>query len=621
MCGLVGFITSRGSIERNVLIRLRDTLIHRGPDSGGVWINKEENIGLAHRRLSIIDLSHNANQPMSNEDGTILLVFNGEIYNFGTLRQDLINQGHSFRSCCDAEVLIHLYEEYGYGCLNKLKGMFAFALYDTKKKKMFIARDKAGEKPLYYYISNSTFICASELKAIVQYPGFKKEINYTALTDYLVYGYIPAPKSIWSKTYKLRPGHFMVVDSKTLECTMRQYWDIDFTTNFNITRKEAIYTIRELLRESVKTKLLADVPLGVLLSGGVDSSAVVAFASRYVTKINTFTMGFDEKEWDERLYARNIAKRYNTSHNEKTIKASNVNEVFDSLLWFYDEPFNDYSNIPTYYVCSSAAKFVKVCLTGDGGDELFCGYSKYQRFHVFNNLFKYVPIHVREKIFSKLALYLSGDSKLKKQILRLGLSTNELIFDLVSTSIKSSLDKVLLPDVYNKMREYNPISVINCYLKDDKVKHWDLINQARYIDFKVWLADMMLVKTDRASMANSLELRAPILDDKFVEFIATLPANFLVSHSCGKKIFKKSLEKMLPRENLYRKKMGLVVPLEKWYKSELKDRVKSIYESRTKFINKDYLKSLYECHVNTKFNFAPQLNNLVTLEAWAQKWL
>jgi len=319
---------------------------------------------------------------MANEDETIFLIINGEIYNFGELRKDLIKKGHNFKSSSDAEVLIHLYEEDGYDCLGKIRGMFAFAIYDTIEKKMFIARDRLGEKPLYYYLSDSTFICASEIKAIVQYPKFSKDINYTALADYLVYGYIPAPKSIWNKTFKLKPGHYMLMDSETLSFTIQKYWDIDFTTNFDITKKDAVVNIQELLDEVVTARLTSDVPLGALLSGGVDSSAIVALASRSIGKINTFTMGFNEKEWDERRYAKNIVNQYETFHTEEVIKADNANEVFDRLLYFYDEPFNDYSNIPTYYICNSASKLVKVCLTGDGGDEIFCGYSKYQRFHV-----------------------------------------------------------------------------------------------------------------------------------------------------------------------------------------------------------------------------------------------
>lgn len=629
MCGITGIYSfkSRNGIDQSLLKKMTEVLSYRGPDSEGYYT--DSNVGLGHRRLSIIDLSEKGKQPMSNENDDVWIVFNGEIYNFMDLREDLEKKGHKFRSNTDTEVMIHAYEEYGEKCLNKFNGMFAFAIYDArevngkKQQKLFLARDRVGKKPLFYYRDEEKFVFASELKSIIEDKGIKREIDLEALSLYLSYGYIPAPKSIFKNIQKLLPAHYLVFENGKIK--IKKYWDLAYRE----TGHPEEYYIKEFLKifsESVKRRLISDVPLGAFLSGGIDSSAVVAFMSKLGHEpLNTFTIGFEEKGYDERDYARIVADKFNTNHREMIVKPYNLN-ILPKLVWYYNEPYSDSSALPSYFVANMTRKYVTVALNGDGGDESFAGYPKY----ALDNLFSYyahLPSFMRKTLNRSIGLLpeqktysgfyhkikkfneLSKMSREKRFAMYTLVNDEETKSSMISEKIKG-LNINAEKDLINKVRSSPPKNFLNKML---------------YTDIKTYLPYDLLVKMDIATMANSLEARSPFLDYNLMEFAASMPPNLKLRGLAKKYLLKKALKNVLPRGILHRRKMGFAVPLDAWFRDDLEGfAYNTLIEGKTfssEYIRKDKVKRIIEIHKSKTKDYKPVIWNLLWLEMWGRMYI
>lgn len=560
MCGFVGRINfdKRKGIDKAMIKSMCDTITHRGPDDEGYFI--KENVGLGHRRLSIIDLN-TGHQPIFNEDGSIVIVFNGEIYNFPELRKDLLSKGHDFKTKTDTEVIVHLYEEYHESCLQKLNGMFSFALWDDKNEKLFLARDRIGIKPLQYYYDNEKIVFASELKAIIKDYSIPRRVDGNSIDQYLSYGYIPCPSSIFKKVKKLLPGNYIVVERG--EIKVKQYWNIRYEYQYNRSDEEDTENIIDILRSSVKMRLISDVPLGAFLSGGIDSSAVVGLMSQVSNqKIKTFTIGFNEDDYNELNDARLIAKEFNTEHYEEIVKPDSI-KLLPELIWYYDEPFADSSAIPTYYVSKHASEHVKVALSGDGGDELFAGYLRYLTSDR-DKLFLKLPDLLRCNLLGTIGRIMPKSFKAKNYFNYISLDDEKRYLSKVGCFSENRKNELYTDEFSNsiKPRKLDYFS---------EVMEQDLQTQYLYFDSKTYLPDDILVKVDKASMCRSLEVRVPILDYRLIEYSATIPPNKKIQGNNQKKIFKKALKHLLPDSVFTKKKHGFGVPLEHWFRNELKD--------------------------------------------------
>ncbi len=572
MCAIVGklYFDRHRPVSETLVRSMAQCLAHRGPDDEGVYC--AENVGLGHRRLSIIDLSPAGHQPMSNEDGTVWIVFNGEIYNFQKLRASL--QGHAFRSHSDTEVIIRLYEQYGENCLQHLRGMFAFAIWDAKKQKLFLARDRVGKKPLKYYIGKDFFCFASELKALLKDPDVPRELDREAVFHYLTFQYVPHPMTGFKGIAKLPPAHYLVVDLSrtTPNITMKRYWDLDYSKKLRLSEEEWKHRIIDKLEESVKLRMISDVPLGAFLSGGVDSSAIVALMARNSSQpIKTFSIGFAEQAFNELPYARIIAERYRTDHQEFTVKPDAI-EVLPKLTFHYEEPYADSSALPTYYLSQMTRKYVTVALNGDGGDENFAGYPWYA---ILNYAARYrmIPGFVRHAA-ARLAIMLLG-----------GVQDFHVRYGLIFADGAASADPAVLHSellsYFNKREKAallgtHPVSVsassaqrLERYYEASKAGN--PVDAALYVDIHTYLADDLLAKVDIASMAVGLEARSPLLDHEFMELAAQIPPSLKLRNGSGKYVFKKALESLVPATLLYRKKTGFSVPLNRWFQTSLKD--------------------------------------------------
>lgn len=573
MCGIAGVYNFRtgASVDEQLIKKMCSVLAHRGPDDEGVYC--KENIGLGHRRLSIIDLT-GGHQPMSNEDGSVWIVFNGEIYNFPDLTKDLLKKGHIFRTHCDTEAILHLYEEEGEACVHKLRGMFAFAIWDERKKRLFLARERIGKKPLHYTVCDGKLIFASEIKAILQDPSVKREIDHEALHDYLSLIYVPAPKTMFKGIKKLPAGHYLTCDKNGIR--IEKYWDIDFSRTIDDSEEAISESLYAQLKEAVRMRLISDVPLGAFLSGGIDSSSVVSLMSETQNSpVITNSIGFSVKAFDELRYASLIAKKYKTDHHEYVVEPEAL-DVIDKLTWHYDEPFGDASSIPTYYVSKMARQNVTVALSGDGGDENFAGYTRYaysNRLARFQNM---LPGFVRGLATRTSASIKVGDlnalgKKLKNKLDELYLSPFELYLKIISTYKEEEKPYLYSETMRKQMRGYDTRDAFRAIF--DTCASDDYISKLQYLDIKTYLCDDILVKVDRASMAVSLEVRAPILDHKFMEFVATIPAGLKARNGKGKYIFKKAMSRNVPPEILNRPKMGFGVPMTQWLQRDLKNQV------------------------------------------------
>ena len=639
MCGICGIYNLDGRpVDKDLLHRMNNTLVHRGPDDEGYYVNAGRlggweagrkgrgNVGLGHRRLSIIDLD-SGKQPMGNEDGSVQVVFNGEIYNFLELRQQLQSRGHLFRTRSDTEVLVHGYEEWDVECVHRLRGMFAFAIWDEKERRLFLARDRLGIKPLYYSCNNSRILFASELKAILEDGAISKELDLEALSDYLSFGYIPAPKTIFKSIRKLPPGY--ILTQSAIKTEIKQYWDLEFQPDAHTSVNEFCDQIMETLEESVRLRLISDVPLGAFLSGGIDSSTVVAIMSRLVQNpVVTNSVGFTKREYSELDYARATSKLFATDHHEYMVAPDAV-DVVNKLSWHFDEPFADSSSIPTYYVSQMTRQNVTVALSGDGGDENFAGYRRYYFDRLENSIRATFPVLFRQRIIGKLASLYPKADWLPQMFRAKTLLTNVAhdpvygYFNSMSYFLPDMKDRILSPDLKKKLFGYDSIKVFrNHYEKCDSK---DPLTRTQYIDFKTYLVDDILTKVDRASMANSLEVRVPILDHKFVELVAKIPSHLKLNGKTSKYIFKKAASRLLPDEILNRKKMGFSIPVGEWLKKELKPLVHDTILSRTfrerELFDTQYVHWLWKQHTSGMRDFTQPLWALLSFELWARKFM
>ena len=651
MCGIAGIVNFSGeAVDKSILKGMADSLEHRGPDDEGFFLNhisvlghlppgKERNcncdvvaaegrhlkIGLAHRRLSIIDIS-TGQQPLANEDKTIWIVFNGEIYNYLNLRQELLGKGHTFQTHSDTEVIVHAYEEWGEKCPEKLRGMFAFAIWDQNTQTFFAARDRLGEKPLYYYSDNKTFLFGSELKAVLSALKRIPRINNQALNDYFSLLYIPAPKTIFHGIHKLPAGHSLTL-TQSGEVICREYWDVIFNPVDTSTEDEWCQKIFTKLKESVDIRLMSEVPLGAFLSGGVDSSAVVGLMAQLQgDSIKTCSIGFRESDFSELEYARMVSDQFRTSHYERIVSPDTVGAL-DALSFNFDEPFADSSALPTYFVSKGARERVVVCLSGDGGDENFAGYRRYKLDLAENQVRRLFPSRLRTRCFGVLAsLYPKLDwaprfLRAKTTFTNLSLSPLESYFNTMSwfQGVRAIL---LNQEVQKDLSGYSSLSVFEHYR--DRFPE-DPLSAIQYIDIKTYLCDDILAKVDRASMAHSLEVRVPLLDHEFVEMVATIPSSLKLKNGEGKYVFKKSLTPLLAKDVLYRKKMGFSLPLAKWFREgELaplfQDTVLSAAARLNEFVNRKTVETLWTAHQSGRRDWSPELWALLMFEKWLRRW-
>ena len=578
MCGLAGIFDTKGEreIDRRLLARMNDTLRHRGPDGEGIYF--APGVGLAHRRLSIIDLER-GHQPMLSADGRLAVVFNGEIYNFPDLKKELEAQGRAFRTHCDTEVILHGWDAWGPACVKRFRGMFAFALWDGPKRTLFIARDRLGKKPLYYAtLADGTFLFGSELKALTPHPGLPRILDPEAVEDYFALGYIADPKSIYRDVRRLPAAHTLLLERGEAP-RLERYWRLSFAEQRPIGEAEASAELIARLGEAVKLRLISDVPLGAFLSGGVDSSGIVALmAKSSPDPVTTFSISFGDKSVDESAYASKVAELYRTRHVRRQVSPDEFS-LIDRLIDIYDEPFGDSSALPTYRVCAVASEAVKVCLSGDGGDELLAGYRRYLWHHRESQVRRALPSPFRRALFGTLGgLYPKMDwaprpLRAKTTFLELAMEEDDAFFNSVSV-IPDTLRVALFSDrLRSALQGYSARHMLAGQLAaaDTDVP----LLKAQYADIMTWLPGDILVKVDRASMANSLEVRAPLLDHEFAEWCATLPPRLKLRGGSGKHIFKRALEPYVPRDVLYRPKQGFSVPLANWFRGPLREKVRA----------------------------------------------
>jgi len=615
VCGICGLVDNKPNplITESVLQVMTDSLRHRGPDGSGLHL--EPGVGLGHRRLSIIDLA-GGQQPMYNDDESIVIVFNGEIYNYKEVRADLIKRGHVFRSESDTEVIIRLYEEKGRRCLDDLNGMFSFAIWDSRKRRLFAARDRLGEKPFYYH-ENACFIAfASEIKSILKVPGLRGEIDTRALDDYLSYGYVPAPKTIYGNVKKLLPAHYLLWENgkTTTEC----YWRSERRQDApGRPVQEYRQELQELLTSSINMQLRSDVPIGAFLSGGIDSSLIVAIASQqHSEQLNTFSVGFQEVDFDESSFARAVADRYQTNHHEIHLEPLNLSE-FPKLVAHFDEPFADASALPTYVVCREAAKHVKVCLSGDAGDELFGGYPQY-RYEKLESSIDRVPPALRHLIFGTVAnawpLRMSGKGWLSR------MSTdgehryqrNIGIFD-------SSERGALFRDEFQNVIDRRAW-LLRPYF--DSIEQ-DEMSKRMAADLETYLPDDILVKVDRDAMFNSLEVRVPLLDYRIVEFAGRLPLDMRIRDGNQKFLLKELLRELVPAFVVNRGKQGFGMPLRHWFRNEyrgfLEEMLLSPDSKCHEYFRPGQIRKLFDAHQLGPRDLSDRLWALLWLEQWLRQ--
>lgn len=632
MCGICGIFNFGAGkiIEKETLQQMCNILKHRGPDSEGYYLspalgeNRQPSIGLGVRRLAIIDLE-TGEQPIYNENKSVVIVYNGEIYNFLELRTQLELKGHKFYTKTDTETIVHLYEDYGTKCLQYLRGMYAFALWDDKKKQLFLARDRLGKKPLYYTVVNNSFIFASEIKSILKYKNFTPEVDLEAIHLFLTYQYIPSPKTIYKNVYRLPPATYLLINT-TGKIQIEKYWHIDFTKKLRITFKDACDEIKRILTEATKLRMISDVPLGVFLSGGHDSSTIVGLMSQLSNKpVKTFSIGFEEEDFSELRYARIVARHFNTDHHEFILKPQFI-EILPKIIWHYDQPFADPSALPTYCVANVTRKYVTVALNGDGGDENFAGYLRYKAMkwsEYFSLPFQLVGKNLTMKFASLISPIGSlTASSIFRYIHRLlsALPDNPARRNLLwhcffDNETKNSIYSDYMRKLFIKNDAYN-------YLLEtfERACANDIIDRILYTDITTYLPECLLVKMDVATMANSLEARSPLLDHKMFEFTAQLPSNWKLHGLTTKYILKQTFKDFLPKKILTRGKQGFGIPVGKWFRCELKDYIKSILLDRATlsrgYFNKEGIKQLINEHITAKRDHGYRLWALLVLELW-----
>lgn len=616
MCGICG---TYGSCESPLIRNMCEIMGHRGPDDEGVYLDRAAGIALGVKRLSIIDLE-TGHQPIHNEDETIRLVLNGEIYNYMTLRDALQRKGHSFYTKSDTETVVHLYEDLGERCLHELNGMFAFALWDKRQTRLFLARDRLGIKPLYYVDgARGEFAFASELKTLLRLPYLSAEIDLDALDAYITLGYVPAPLTILKGVKKLLPGHLIRMDKHGL--CIERYWDVPIGREAVSSEEECPARLRDLLEDSVRLRLVSDVPLGALLSGGIDSSTVVALMSQFSSRVKTFSVGFEKADYDETTHARIVAQRFGTDHLELIMKPEV--DLLPRLVWYLDEPIADQAAVPTYLICRLAKSRVTVVLSGEGGDEQFAGYPRYilslisDRYSkappkLKNSFLRLVDIPAFPEAYRRVVrkLTYAAQDPMARNLRWVSNFSPEEKAQLYSDRLLAALaDRDLLDLLPSSLRRTN----------------WrDPLSPLMHLDMKTWLVDDILMKVDRMSMANSLEARVPFLDHRVVEFSATIPAGLKLKGLTTKYILKRMARSLLPKETIRRKKQAFLVPTNLWFREELRDFARgTLLDSRFEkrgYFNQSYVRRILDEQLSGKSDNSQKLWNLMILELWHRQF-
>jgi asparagine synthase (glutamine-hydrolysing) len=615
MCGICGVYNARTGepVSPELIERMTDLISHRGPDDRGVYL--DGSLGLGFARLSIIDLS-GGHQPMANETGDIWVVFNGEIWNYKALRKELIEKGHVFRTNCDTETIVHAYEEYGVECIARLHGMFGLAIWDSPRRRLLLARDRIGKKPLYYTCVNGSLLFASEIKALLEHPRVKRQADVQALADYLSVRYVPGPATLFANVYKVLPGHWLLYEHDSLreEC----YWDYTFGKTVNQPIDEYIQGIRQHIQRAVEERMIADVPVGAMLSGGVDSSIITGTMSQLAgQRVKTFSVGFDVPDCNELPYARLVAQHFGTEHYELFVNSSDMVQHWPLLTWHRDEPVSEPSDIGVYLVSRLARQHVKVVLSGEGGDEVFAGYPKY----VVDWLASYyhlLPAPVRDQMITPLLERLPYSLRKLKMAARVlsqpaperwmswfgifnGHLKNQVLSDQTNASVDDDASRV-----FRRWLERNP--------------QRDNLSSMLYLDTKIWLPNNLLMKADKMTMAASLEARMPLLDYRLIEYAASIPSSDKIRLFKAKYLLKRAYADFLPEPILTRKKMGFNVPVATWLREGHRHLIPSLLLSERArsrgFLNNDYVAYLLRNHLEGRTNYAAQLFTLASLELW-----
>jgi len=612
ICGIYNFGTSAPA-DRAALQRAADAMVHRGPDDEGFYLNGE--LGLGNRRLSIIDLP-GGHQPIANEDETVWVTFNGEIYNYQELRPELEGRGHRFRTASDTETLVHLYEEYGLGCLEPLRGMFAFALWDARRKRLLVARDRLGIKPLFYRLEPGQLLFASELRALRELVGHPLEIEPQSVYDFFGFRYIPAPHTFYRGVEKLLPGHYLVVDARGAR--VESYWDVPPEEETSRTAEDFAEEVIEQLRESIRLRLIADVPLGVFLSGGTDSSAVVAFmAALGARPLRTFSVGFEEPEYSELPFARRIAQHFSTEHHELVVHPQDMAEELARLVAFRDEPVAEPTDVALYRMARLASEQVKVVLAGEGGDELFAGYPKYAADRLAG-LVSALPQEMTRAIARWLP-YRQRRAKLALEALSIRDEAERSVTWFASFS-REEREALFAPEFLEQVDVAHPARIFEQYL--EKVRDRSPLKRMLYADLKIWLPDNLLLRGDQMTMAASIEERVPFLDHKLVELAARIPSRMLTRGFKTKVLLRQALRPYLPPETLRRRKVGFTVPIGPWFRKSLKSMVADLVlspEAQARgYFNREAMERFVREHFDGVRDRQKQLWALVNFELWCR---
>jgi asparagine synthase (glutamine-hydrolysing) len=627
VCGITGIFDTKGrrELDRSLLKRMNDSQTHRGPDAGGE--HHEPGVALGHRRLSIIDIA-TGQQPLYNEDESVVVVYNGEIYNYQELIPELLALGHRFHTRSDTEVIVHAWESWGERCVERFRGMFAFALWDRNRETLFLARDRLGVKPLHYTVlADGQLVFGSEMKSVLLHPGVRREIDPYAIEEYFALGYVAEPRSIFRGLQKLPAGHTLCIRRGEALRPARQYWDVRFTLDNKIGVVEACNELQRRLDESVRLRMISEVPLGAFLSGGVDSSAVVAsMAQASAEPVNTCSISFDDPAYDEARYARQVAERYRTRHYEDRV-ASEDFDLIDELARLYDEPYADSSAIPTYRVCQLARRHVTVALSGDGGDESFGGYRRY-RFHLMEErLRSLLPLGLRRPLFGVLGqVYPKADwaprvLRAKSTFESLARNSVAAYLHSVSVVVEPMRRQLFSPKLHSELGGYRVGQLFEHYAQ--RAQTDDPLGLIQYIDLKTYLVGDINTKVDRASMAHSLEVREPLMDHPLVEWCASLPSSLKMQNNEGKYILKKAMEPRLPNEVLYRPKMGFAVPLVRWFRGPLRGRIREAILGSTLaelgYFNGNVLQQILQQHDSGRRDHSAPLWSLLMFEAFMRR--
>ena len=626
MCGITGFVNADGrAAERSILERMNQSIAHRGPDDDGFYVR--ENVGLAMRRLSIIDVA-GGKQPIHNSDKTKWLIFNGEIYNYQSLREDIEKRGHRLYTRSDTEAVVQLFDEYGVDCLRLLRGMFAFAIWDERDSSLFLARDRVGKKPLLYsHQSNGDLIFGSEFQALLAHPAISREVDHSAIDNYLSYMCVPAPQTAFTQIRKLEPGHWLLWKDGRIET--RRYWQPDFSKKIKITETEAVEETTRILRESTRLRLISEVPLGAFLSGGVDSSAVVALMAQESAKpVKTFSIGFEEEDFSELKYAKRVAEHVGAEYNEFIVRPIAL-DVIPTLVEHYGEPYADSSAIPTYYVAKETRKFVTVALNGDGGDESFAGYERYAAMRLAE-MYNRIP-HAVRKMLIETPVGLLPSSELRRSRFRdakrfvraANLPRTERYFRWMTTFNGESKRELYTTDFAASVSGLNASAVLDQWFSS--ANGLGTLDATLLTDQMTYLPNDLLVKVDIASMANSLEARSPFLDHTLIEFAASLPENIKMRGFETKSLLKKVAARLVPQDVVYRRKMGFGVPIGKWFRGPMKDFMCGVLLSESALkrgiIKPEIIERYVNEHISASRDHSFQLWTMLMLELWFQRFI